>query len=86
MALLESVLWTKGTVLTPQHLQAQDRYFDELVQSQVGALHQLPWGLTSLDIDTDALRDGNMSVRRVAGRFKDGLLFAATAPPSTHTS
>ena len=82
MALLESVLWTKGTVLTPQHLQAQDRYFDELMQSQVGALHQLPWGLTSLDIDTDALRGGNMSVRRVAGRFKDGLLFAATAPPT----
>jgi type VI secretion system protein ImpJ len=85
MALLDSVLWTKGTLLTPQHLQAQDRYFDELVQSQVGALHQLPWGLTDLEIDRDALRGGNMSVRRVGGRFNDGLLFAATAdvaPPT----
>lgn len=85
MSSLHPVLWTKGTRLTPQHLQAQDRYLDELLRLQLGALTFCPWGLTKYEIDREALSGGTLVVRAVAGRFPDGLLFEAPgvdpAPP-----
>jgi type VI secretion system protein ImpJ len=86
MPALHPVLWTKGTLLTPQHLQAQDRYHDDLLRAQLGALTFCPWGLTRLDIDREALAGGTLVVRAIAGRLPDGLLFDApgadpTPPP-----
>jgi type VI secretion system protein ImpJ len=86
MPALHPVLWTKGTLLTPQHLQAQDRYHDDLLRAQLGALTFCPWGLTRLDVDREALAGGTLVVRAVAGRMPDGLLFDApgadpTPPP-----
>ena len=42
MSSLDLVLWSKGTLLTPQHLQAQDRYLNELLRLQLGALTFCP--------------------------------------------
>ena len=83
MPSLDLVLWAKGTLLTPQHLQAQDRYLEEIVRLQVNALAAFPWGLTTLEFDREALAGGTLVVRRAAGRFSDGLLFDAPAadPP-----
>jgi type VI secretion system protein ImpJ len=79
MPSLDPVLWSKGTLLTPQHLQAQDRYIDELLRLQLGALTFCPWGLTWLEIDREALAGGTLVVRAATGRFPDGLLFDAPA-------
>ena len=48
------VLWAKGTLLTPQHLQAQDRYLDEVLRcsSQHSPSHRGDW-LTSTSTGTD---------------------------------
>ncbi|MGQ0646600.1 MAG: type VI secretion system baseplate subunit TssK [Gemmatimonadaceae bacterium] len=83
MPSLDLVLWAKGTLLTPQHLQAQDRYLDETLRLQLGALAAYPWGLTSLEFDREALAGGALVVRAAAGRFPDGLLFDAPSadPP-----
>ena len=83
---LQPVLWTKGTLLTPHHLQAQDRYHDDLLRAQLSALTFCPWGITRLDFDRAALAGGTLVVREIAGRFPDGLLFDApgadpTPPP-----
>jgi type VI secretion system protein ImpJ len=83
---LPPVLWTKGVLLTPQHLQAQDRHHEDALAFQVGAISFCPWGFSQLDIDTDALASGTLVVNAVAGRFSDGLLFDApvsgpTPPP-----
>jgi type VI secretion system protein ImpJ len=80
------VLWTKGTLLTPHHLQAQDRHHEDALAFQVGALAFCPWGLSVLQIDPDALQGGTLVVHAVSGRFPDGLLFDApvvgpTPPP-----
>jgi type VI secretion system protein ImpJ len=77
MASLHPVLWTKGTLLTPQHLQAQDRYLDSFLRGQLGALCFAPWGLTRLELDRAALAGGTVALRAIAGRFADGLLFDA---------
>jgi type VI secretion system protein ImpJ len=83
---LPPVLWTKGVLLTPQHLQAQDRHHEDVLAFQVGALSFCPWGFSRVEIDTDALASGTLVVNAVSGRFSDGLLFDAplsgpTPPP-----
>jgi type VI secretion system protein ImpJ len=79
MATLDPVLWTKGTLLTPQHLQAQDRYLDEVLRFQLAALAFCPWGFARVAVDRDALAGGTFVLAAVAGRFPDGLLVDAPA-------
>ena len=75
MRLLEPVIWAKGTVLKPQHLQIQDRYFEESLNFKLRALNFRPWGFSTLRIDREALGSGLFSVSEASGMFPDGLLF-----------
>lgn len=75
MPLLEPVIWAKGTVLKPQHLQIQDRYFEESLHFHLRALNFRPWGFLSLEIDREALAAGFFSLTRASGILPDGLLF-----------
>jgi type VI secretion system protein ImpJ len=77
MPSLDPVLWTKGTLLTPQHLQAQDRYLDEVLRFQLAALTFCPWGFGQAAVDRAALAGGTCVLTAVSGRFPDGLLFDA---------
>lgn len=85
MRQLSPVLWTKGVLLAPQHLQAQDRYHDDALALQVSALAFCPWGFAELAFDREALSGGTIVVSTAVGRFPDGLLFDAPrgdpAPP-----
>ncbi len=88
---LPPVLWTKGDLLTPQHLQAQDRNHEESLAFQVGALTFCPWGFTRIAFDPSALAGGTLVVNGVSGRFPDGLLFdvpltGPTPPPKSIAS
>lgn len=77
MRYLQPVLWTKGVLLTPQHLQAQDRHHEETLAFQIGALTSYPWGFSRLAFDHGALAGGTVVVSALSGRFPDGLLFDA---------
>jgi type VI secretion system protein ImpJ len=76
---MQPVLWTKGVLLTPQHLQAQDRYHESTLAFQVGALAFCPWGVSRLSFDFEALSGGSLVVTTATGRFPDGLLFDVPA-------
>lgn len=84
MRQMQPVLWTKGVVLTPQHLQVQDRFLEDLLQFQLSALTFAPWGFQRIEIDQEALANGELSLVAASGLFSDGLLFdfpGADAPP-----
>jgi type VI secretion system protein ImpJ len=85
---LSPVLWSKGTLLAPQHLQAQDRFLEAALAFQLGALAFCPWGFSRVTVDREALAGGTLVVSAVAGRFPDGLLVDAPAgdPPPAPTS
>ncbi len=83
MRQLQPVLWTKGVLLTPQHLQAQNRQHEESLAFQVGALTFCPWGIARLAFDHDALAGGSLVVTALSGRFADGLLFDAPQSGAT---
>ena len=85
MRQMQPVLWTKGVLLTPQHLQAQDRFLEDLLEFRLSTLAFAPWGFHRLTIDREALGAGALAISAAAGVLPDGLLFdipeADAAPP-----
>jgi type VI secretion system protein ImpJ len=85
MRQMQPVLWTKGLVLSPQHLQIQDRYYEDLIDFRLNTLTFSPWGFQRLAIDREALAAGMFALTDAAGAFPDGLPFdvpaADAAPP-----
>src|SRR5882724_7089367 len=86
MKQLEPVIWTKGTLLNPQHLQMQDRFLESNLQFQLDVLSFRPWGFSRLRLDQEALSNGVVAIPEAAGIFPDGLLFdvpVSDAGPAT---
>jgi type VI secretion system protein ImpJ len=86
MSQLQPVLWTKGLALAPQHLQTQDRYFEDRLGFQVASLGRWPWGFGRLRLDEEALASGTLKVLEATGVFADGMIFDvpnadASVPP-----
>jgi type VI secretion system protein ImpJ len=86
MKQLQQVVWSKGTFLTPQHLQLQDRFIDDYLQFQLEALAYRCWGFGRVRIEEARLRDGQFVLSEGSGIAPDGLLFdfpqSDTAPTS----
>src|SRR5271165_206843 len=86
MKQLQPVIWTKGTFLTPQHLQVQDRFIEDTLNFRLQTLKFCAWGFTELVLNQEMLNEGQLVVSRAAGIFPDGLLFdipdADPPPPS----
>src|SRR5271166_3567259 len=85
MKRLQPVIWTKGTFLSPQYLQLQDRFLENLLQFQLESLSFCPWGFRSLQISQEALSAGSFGISSASGILPDGLLFdipsSDAAPP-----
>lgn len=75
MKRLQPVVWTKGTFLSPQHLQIQDRFLENVLHFQLETLSYRPWGFRSLQIDAKALSEGLFTISSASGILPDGLLF-----------
>ena len=88
MRQLQPVVWSKGVFLSPQHLQAQDRFFEDTLSFLSGSLSFRNWGFSSLQIDAAGLSEGRLSVTQAAGVFPDGLMLDlpdSDAPPASRT-
>jgi len=85
MRYLQPVLWAKGTMLSPQHMQMQDRFLEDSLQFRLETLSYCAWGFRRLQVDRDTLSAGQFSLAEADGIFPDGLLFdlpnADVAPP-----
>ncbi len=88
MPQLQPVVWSKGVLLSPQHLQAQDRFFEDTLRFLSSSLSFRSWGFTSLQIDAAGLSQGRLGVTEASGIFPDGLMLdmpACDAPPASRT-
>lgn len=61
--------------LGPQHFQAQNRYFESIVQFASEALAYEPWGLSGLQMDQEALKNGVFALVYARGIMPDGMVF-----------
>jgi type VI secretion system protein ImpJ len=80
------VIWSEGMFLSPQHLQALDRFHEALLASRLEAVAPFAWGVAELEIDAAALSAGQLRVERFAGVLAGGLCVSFTgsdveAPP-----
>jgi type VI secretion system protein ImpJ len=69
------VVWGEGMFLTPHLFQQTDRYHENVLDFRLRALTQFGWGVTELELDEEAVTNGQVTVRRCAGVLPDGLVF-----------
>ena len=72
MSIHNRVVWNKGMFLNPQQFQAQDQFVESALQFRFAASHFANWGITALNIDTDALSNGVFRVEKCSGVMPDG--------------
>jgi type VI secretion system protein ImpJ len=88
MRQLQPVIWSKGTFLSPQHLQAQERFVEDTVRFYLDSLASKSWGFLSLQFDSKALSEGTLSLSIATGVFPDALpieIPASDPPPPSRT-
>ena len=62
MRQLQPVIWSKGTFLSPQHLQAQERFVEDSARFYLDSLNARSWGFREIQIDTKALSEGRLAI------------------------
>src|ERR1041385_8333881 len=80
MKQLQPVLWSKGTFLTPQHMQLQDKFLEDSMNFRVQSLKFCAWGFNEFVLDQELLADGQLAISRASGIFPDGLPFDIPGP------
>ncbi len=75
MRLLSKVVWSEGMYLGPHHFQAQNSYFENLIQFASTALWFEPYGFIGYQLDPEALSNGTVTLVHARGIFSDGLPF-----------
>jgi type VI secretion system protein ImpJ len=58
--------------MSPQHLQALDRFHESILSARLGAVAPLDWGVVALEIDAAALGAGQVRLQRFTGILPDG--------------
>jgi len=71
------VVWSEGLLLTPQHFQQAEQYHDMVVHERLYPINPYGWGFMELEIDSDALQNGTVMVRRCRAVMPDGLIVRA---------
>lgn len=83
---VQKVLWSEGMFLTPQHLQQADRYHESLLWRSLKAFQPMGWGVCQLQLNADALANGEVILTRCSALLPDGLAVEVPdldeAPPS----
>ncbi|MGA2890544.1 MAG: type VI secretion system baseplate subunit TssK [Terracidiphilus sp.] len=73
MRQLQPVIWSKGTFLSPQHLQAQERFVEDSARFYLDSLSPYLWGFRKIQIDSKALSEGRLAITLASGLFPDAL-------------
>lgn len=69
------VIWQEGMLLRPQHLQQNDRYFENRIRAQTRLLQRNAWGFFELVIDPQYFNMSQLVVTRASGVLPDGSFF-----------
>jgi type VI secretion system protein ImpJ len=72
MARFNKVVWNEGMFLGPHHFQQLDLYNEGLLNFRFTSSMPLHWGLTSLEVDREALENSNFTLLSCRGVFPEG--------------
>ncbi|MDI6792314.1 MAG: type VI secretion system baseplate subunit TssK [bacterium] len=66
------IVWNEGMFLTPQHFQQQDHYYEGLLDFRMRSVLPFGWGLIGLEINQEALENGNFILVSCQGILPGG--------------
>ncbi len=72
---MDKIVWREGMLLRPQHLQQQDRYYQQQFRTLLQSITPNNWGFFEVDIDQQYLMMGKIVISRAAGILPDGTQF-----------
>jgi len=71
----QKVVWFEGMNLDPHHFQQWDRFHTSALGARIRSVAHYDWGLLDIDVDKDALVNGQFHLLRCRGVTPDGLAF-----------
>jgi type VI secretion system protein ImpJ len=74
MSKYRKIVWNEGMLLTPHHFQQWDNYHEELLNSRLRALLSYEYGVLDIELNREAIANGNFQVTRCHAVLPDGLL------------
>ena len=80
---VHKIVWQEGMLLRPQHLQHNDRYYDNQMKARTQLLGSYNWGFLALELDRQFLNMGKLVISQASGVLPDGSLFEEKAKGDT---
>jgi type VI secretion system protein ImpJ len=71
---LNSVAWTEGLFLRPQHLQQHELFNEERLRYHFRTLDPFHWGIRELEVDEEALVDHKLTILRLEAILPGGAI------------
>lgn len=70
----ESLQWSEGMMLSPQHFQQNDIYWQQQQRHLMAQLQPYYWGVIAIAVDEALLREGKVRIDRLHCVMPDGLV------------
>ncbi len=74
MSKYRKIVWNEGMLLTPHHFQQWDNYHEELLNSRVHSILPYDYGVLDLQVNSEAVANGNFQITNCRAVMPDGLL------------
>jgi type VI secretion system protein ImpJ len=74
MSKYRKIVWNEGMLLTPHHFQQWDNYHEELLTSRVQSMMQFDYGVLDLQVNNEAVANGNFQITNCRAVLPDGLM------------
>ncbi len=74
MSKYRKIVWNEGMLLTPHHFQQWDNYYEDLLASRINSVKQYSYGILDLQINNEAIANGNFQVTTCRAVMPDGLM------------
>ncbi len=74
MSKYRKIVWNEGMLLTPHHFQQWDNYYEELLNSRVRSAMPFDYGILDLQINREAISNGDFQITNCHAVLPDGLL------------
>jgi type VI secretion system protein ImpJ len=74
MSKYRKIVWNEGMLLTPHHFQQWDNYFEDQLASRISSIRQYDYGVIDLQVNNEAIANGNFQVTSCRAVLPDGLI------------
>ncbi len=74
MSKYRKIVWNEGMLLTPHHFQQWDNYYEDLLDSRIRSIKPYEYGILDLQINREAVANGNFQMINCHAVLPDGLL------------